>query len=155
MQPRIDPVPSLKRIDAWISRRHPDRLPMFRRGAEAEDIQRIEMKLGRAMLPDIRRLYAAHDGQPDGAPHLYLNQRWLPLDLAALAWEDLCLRHGRHASSTAITDDGQAAVLDTTTWLENWFPLFGSAGGDHYCVELCSDGSHRPGRVIWFLHDLP
>lgn len=148
-----DPVQPLKRIEAWLATRHPDRLPLLRHGADPLDLRRAETRLGQALPADLRRLYAAHDGQPEGAPSLYLNQRWLPLDLVAVAWEDLRLRHGARSARPVISDrSGGAAVLQAETWSESWLPLFGNWRGDHYCVDLHPD---HCGRVVWFLYDQP
>ncbi|MBQ0822750.1 SMI1/KNR4 family protein [Microvirga terrae] len=135
-----DPVSALKRIEAWLAREYPDRLPLFRPGASAGTLQRVEAKLGATLPGDIRMLYAAHDGQPEGAPSLYLNQRWLPVDVMAVTWEDLCRRYG-------------AAV--TAEWSTGWLPLFGSVRGDHYCVDIRVRPSGRAGPIIWFLYDNP
>src|SRR5690349_7864032 len=89
----LEPVLALKRIEAWVVGNHPDRLPFLRAGADPGAIQRVEARFGRRLPTEIRQLYAAHDGQPAGSPALYLNQRWLPLDLVVVAWEDLCLRY--------------------------------------------------------------
>jgi cell wall assembly regulator SMI1 len=132
-----DPVRFLRRIEAWLACEHPDRLPLFRPGATSDTLRRIEARLGTTLPDDIRMLYAAHDGQPECAPSLYLNQRWLPIDVMAVAWEDLCRRYG----------DAVPAV-----WSPGWLPLFGNARGDHYCVDI----RVRPSRpIIWFLYDQP
>lgn len=146
-----DPVQQLRRIERWLTRHHPDRLPLFRPGADPLDLHRVETRLGCPLPIDVRRLYTAHDGQPEGAPNLYLNQRWLPLDLAAVAWEDLCLRHGSRSTSLAKSND-RDTLIQAETWSENWIPLFGSWRGDHYCVDL-HPGHY--GRVVWFLYDQP
>ncbi|MGR7993605.1 SMI1/KNR4 family protein [Xanthobacter sp. ZOL 2024] len=148
-----DPVRSLARIEAWVARRHPDRLPLCRRGADAQTIRRIESRIGRPIPHDIRMLYSAHDGQPEGAPGLYLNQRWMPLDLVAVAWEDLCLRHGAGCEVLAGASFGGRPVVHAGLWSADWLPLFGSPCGDHYCVDLHTRQAGRSGRVIWFLHD--
>jgi cell wall assembly regulator SMI1 len=148
MSSRLDPVEPLKRIEAWVSRNHPDRVPFLRPGADGRSLRRIETKLGKPLPPDIWMLYAAHDGQPEGAPNLYLNQRWLPLDLVRVAWEDLCLRYGDSG-----TPNGKWP-LQTAVWSTSWLPLFGSSHGDHYCIDLRPERGDS-GRVIWFLYDQP
>lgn len=147
-----DPNRSLKRIDAWIARNHPDRLPFVRPGADACTVQRIEARFGKALPPDIRMLYTAHDGQPEGAPNLYLNQRWLPLDLVAVAWEDLCLRYGAGSKLHRAALANDRPLPHTTTWSASWLPVFGSPRGDHYCIDLRPDGY---GQILWFLFDRP
>lgn len=142
----------IRRIEAWMTSQHPERMPFFRPGANVHDLHRVEAKLGCALPDEVRLLYAAHDGQPEGAPNLYLNQRWLPLDCAAVAWEDLRLRHGDYSVSSARRGEGSVASLRDGMWSENWLPLFGSWRGDHYCLDL------RPGcygQIIWFLYDQP
>ncbi|WP_437416380.1 SMI1/KNR4 family protein [Sinorhizobium meliloti] len=131
-----DPVLSLKRIEAWVTRNHPDRLPLVRRGADARTLKRVEDKFGKPLPSDIRLLYAAHDGQPEGAPALYLNQRWLPLDVAAVSWEDICLRYGtdEELRPGALGDGGH--LVRAEPWSASWLPLFGSPRGDHYCIDL-------------------
>lgn len=153
MSGTVDPVRAIGRIEAWVAHRHPSRLPLFRRGADARTIQRIERRLGRSMPDDIRMLYAMHDGQPEGAPSLYLNQRWMPLELVAVAWEDLCLRHGVGREGVASVISGGAGALQAESWSADWLPLFGSSRGDHYCVDLRPGQAGRSGQVIWFLHD--
>lgn len=149
-----DPVQTLHRIEAWMARNHPDRLPLFRPGVDSGALHRIEAKLGQPMPGDLRLLYAAHDGQPEGAPTLYLNQRWLPLDLMAVAWEDLCRRYGGHDAPAAPAATA-AGPVEATFWSAAWLPLFGSSRGDHYCVDLRPDRTGGHGRIIWFLYDLP
>ncbi len=146
----LEPVGALKRIDAWIAHKHPERQPFVRGGAKPGTIARIEAKLGRRLPPDVRRLYAAHDGQPAGSPALCLNQRWLPLDLVTVAWEDLCQRYGCTAH---VTDRDGSQCQGHLVWSANWLPLFGSPRGDHYCIDLCPDVSDRYGQIIWFLYD--
>ncbi|PST26364.1 cell wall assembly protein [Mesorhizobium plurifarium] len=149
----LDPVRSLKRIEAWVARYYPDRLPFVRPGVNSCTIQRFETKFGKALPSDLRLLYTAHDGQPEGAPTLYLNQRWLPLDLAAVAWEDLCLRYGTgdEFHLVALADD--RPLRQATTWSADWLPLFSSPRGDHYCIDLRTKRADRYGQVIWFLYD--
>lgn len=148
-----DPVLSIGRIEGWVARRHPHRMPLFRRGADDQTIRRIENRLGRPIPEEIRTLYAAHDGQPEGAPSLYLNQRWMPLDLVAVAWEDLCQRHGTGCESFIGASSGAVSSVQGGIWSADWLPLFGSPRGDHYCVDLQSRQADRSGRVIWFLYD--
>ena len=143
----LEPEEALRRIDAWIAWTYPDRLPFVRPGASSGTIQRIEAKFGRSLPCDMRRLYAAHDGQPAGSPALYLNQRWLPLDLVIVAWEDLCFRYGK-------ARDGRRHP-GTVTWSADWLPLFGSARGDHYCIDLRPELTDTYGQIIWFLYDEP
>lgn len=150
----LDPVRQLKRIEAWLAGNHPGRLPLFRPGADSHTVQRIEAKLGRPLPREVRLLYAAHDGQPEGAPSLYLNQRWLPLDLMAVAWEDLRLRHGGYDAHRA-SGDGLRAAAHPAFWSMDWLPLFGSPRGDHYCLDLRPEGSDGYGRILWFLYDQP
>lgn len=146
-----DPVRQLRRMEAWLTGHHPDRLPLFRPGADPLDLHRVETRLGFPLPADVRRLYAAHDGQREGAPGLYLNQRWLPLDLVGVAWEDLRLRYGPGGALPPSSDcNATTAVLHAQAWSDDWLPLFGSWRGDHYCVDLHPD---RCGRVIWFLYD--
>lgn len=64
----LDAVLSLKRIETWVARNHPDRLPFLRPGADSLTFQRVEAKLGKVLPTEIRLLYSAHDGQPEGAP---------------------------------------------------------------------------------------
>jgi cell wall assembly regulator SMI1 len=142
-----DAVRSLHRVEAWMKRHHPDRLPLFRPAARPESLARLEALLGKTVPCEIRTLYAAHDGQPEGAPSLYLNQRWLPLDLARVTWEDLCLRYGAGDSDPG----GERSPL----WSSEWLPLFGSPRGDHYCVDLGTTPAGRYGRILWFLYDEP
>jgi len=144
-----DPVRPLKRIEAWLAREHPHRLPLFRPETAPDTLRRVEARLGTTLPADIRMLYAAHDGQPEGAPSLYLNQRWLPIDVMAVAWEDLCHRHGDAAEPA---EPGNSGVPTAPVWSTGWLPLFGSARGDHYCVDI----RVRPsGPIIWFLYDQP
>jgi cell wall assembly regulator SMI1 len=151
----LDPVRSLKRIETWVARSHPDRLPFVRPGADARTLKRIEAKFGKALPSDIRLLYAAHDGQPEGAPSLYLNQRWLPLDLAAVAWEDLCLRYDGDDELRLTPGSNGRPLLKAAAWSAHWLPLFGSPRGDHYCIDLRPERPERYGQVIWFLYDQP
>lgn len=148
----LEPVLALKRIEAWVARNHPDRLPFVRPGADRATIRRIEGKLGRMLPADIRQLYAAHDGQPAGSPALYLNQRWLPLELVMVAWEDLCLRYGGEAYAAA---DDERKCPSTIIWSASWLPLFSSPRGDHYCVDLRPELPGSYGHIIWFLYDEP
>jgi len=148
----LEPVDALRRINAWVALNHPNRLPFVRMGARSDTIQRFERRLGRKLPPCLRQLYAAHDGQPEGAISLLLNQRWLPLDLVVVAWEDLCFRYGCNEDGAS---DDDARCLATLVWSATWLPLFGSPRGDHYCVELSADRPDRHGRIIWFLYDEP
>ncbi|WP_202332958.1 SMI1/KNR4 family protein [Mesorhizobium sp. L-8-3] len=150
---QFDSVRSLERIEAWVARNHPDRLPFVRPGADACTLQRIEAKFGKALPSEIRLLYAAHDGQPEGAPALYLNQRWLPLDLVAVAWEDLCLRYGAGDELHLAALTGGQPLPHAAIWSASWLPLFGSPRGDHYCIDLRPERPDRDGQVIWFLYD--
>jgi cell wall assembly regulator SMI1 len=142
-----DAVRSLQRIEAWMVRRHPDRLPLFRPAAHIESLARLETQLGKTMPCEIRMLYATHDGQPEGAPSLCLNQRWLPLDLVRVTWEDLCLRYGG--------GDSDPGGDQPPIWSSEWLPLFGSPRGDHYCIDLGTAPAGRYGRIVWFLYDDP
>jgi cell wall assembly regulator SMI1 len=148
----LEPVDALERIHAWVSRNHPSRLPFLRLGAKDDTIQRIEGKLGRALPPCLRRLYAAYDGQPEGTVALFLNQRWLPLDLVVVAWEDLCFRHGSKMQPVQVNGDQCQA---TVVWSADWLPIFGSPRGDHYCIDLGAEHPGRNGQIIWFLYDEP
>ncbi|WEK48751.1 MAG: SMI1/KNR4 family protein [Candidatus Kaistia colombiensis] len=129
-----------------MTRHHPDRLPLFRPAADPASLARIETLFGKAMPCEIRTLYAAYDGQSVGAPSLYLNQRWLPLDLVRVAWEDLCQRYG---------PCGADAGGNWLVWSSEWLPLFGNPRGDHYCVDLGTTPAGRCGRILWFLYDEP
>jgi cell wall assembly regulator SMI1 len=144
MSTRMDPVRSLERIEAWMVRYHPDRLPLFRPAVDPHSVARIEARLGVQIPHEVLALYTAHDGQPEGAPSLCLNQRWLPLDLVRLTWEDMCLRH-----SAVTVSAGQRS------WSQHWLPLFGSFRGDHYCIDLSLTRHSHAGPVIWFLYDEP
>lgn len=145
-----DAVRSLKRIEVWVARNHPGRLPFLRPGAVSSTFSRVEAKFGKPLPSDLRVLYAAHDGQPEGAPTLYLNQRWLPLDLVVVAWEDLCLRHGSSDALQPAAHANGAPVLQDVAWSASWLPIFGSPRGDHYCVDLRPE---QRGQIIWFLYD--
>ncbi|HEV7257761.1 MAG TPA: SMI1/KNR4 family protein [Bosea sp. (in: a-proteobacteria)] len=151
----LDAVQPLTRIEAWVARNHPDRLPIFRPAAAAATVERIESKLGRLLPPDVRALYAAHDGQPEGAPALYLNQRWLPLDLVAVAWEDLCLRYDNSDALRLVANGNGRSALKAVAWSSDWLPLFGAPRGDHYCIDLRLERPERYGQIIWFLYDRP
>jgi cell wall assembly regulator SMI1 len=150
-----DAVQCLRRIEAWVGRYHPDRHPFLRPAASAGTLQRLETRFGRELPADIRGLYSVHDGQPEGAPALYLNQRWLPLDLVAVAWEDLCLRYGHPGEMQVAAIGNGKPTLKAAAWSGSWLPLFGSPRGDHYCIDLRSDRPGRCGQVIWFLYDRP
>jgi cell wall assembly regulator SMI1 len=148
-----DPIISLKRIEAWLAREHPHRLPLFRPGAALGTLRRIEARIGTTLPGDIRTLYAVHDGQPEGAPSLYLNQRWLPIEVMAVTWEDLCHRYSDAEEPTGL---GNSRVpIPSAVWSKSWLPLFGSARGDHYCVDIRVRSSDRSGPIIWFLYDQP
>jgi cell wall assembly regulator SMI1 len=149
-----DAVKVLKRIEAWVARDHPERMPFLRPAAKLDKLVRVEVKLGNALPSDVHSLYAAYDGQPEGAPSLYLNQRWLPLDLAVVAWEDLCLRY-RSDGPRLEASANHRPTLQGTVWSAGWLPLFGSARGDHYCVDLRPECFDRFGQIIWFLYDRP
>lgn len=153
MSTSTDAVQSLMRIAGWMACTHPDRLPFLRPGAASATLRRIEAKLGRELPDEIRNLHAAHDGQPEGAPTLYLNQRWLPLDLVAVAWEDLCLRYGCGGELPLAENSGGRSIPRAAAWSASWLPLFGSPRGDHYCVDLRSERPDRYGQVIWYLYD--
>lgn len=148
------PMQSLDRIEAWMVRCHPDRLPLFRSGADEATLQRVEARLGTPMPPEIRLLYAAHDGQPEGAPALYLNQRWLPLDLMRVAWEDLCLRYCRVGAAVE-AGSAKGRLLADGLWSADWLPVFGSPRGDHYCIDLRPAPATNYGQIVWFLYDHP
>jgi cell wall assembly regulator SMI1 len=150
-----DAVESLKRIEAWVARDHPERMPFLRPAAELDKLVRLEAKLGNALPSDVHSLYAAYDGQPEGAPSLYLNQRWLPLDLAVVAWEDLCLRYGSSDELRLAKSANDRPPLKATAWSAGWLPLFGSPRGDHYCIDLRFQSSYCYGQIIWFLYDRP
>ncbi|WP_201839185.1 SMI1/KNR4 family protein [Microvirga zambiensis] len=147
------PVRPLRRIEAWLAREHSDSPPLFRPGATSGTLRRIEARLGTTLPLDIRTLYTAHDGQPEGAPNLYLNQRWLPLDVMAVAWEDLCRRHRDACEPPEQWTSGVTNAL--AVWSTGWLPVFGSARGDHYCVDIRIRPSGTSGPIIWFLHDQP
>ncbi|MBX3536677.1 MAG: SMI1/KNR4 family protein [Chelatococcus sp.] len=151
----IAPLQSLKRIESWVADRYPDRLPFLRPPADASTVERIERRLKLKLPDDVRNLYAAYDGQPEGAPTLYLNQRWLPLDLVAVAWEDLCLRYGRNVALRRAANTDSPFPMQTTGWSALWLPLFGSPRGDHYCLDLWPGRPNRFGQIIWFLYDRP
>lgn len=150
-----DPVQSLRCIDAWMRRNHPDRQPFLRAGADPGSVLRLEHKLGVELPSDVRLLYATHDGQPEGAPYLYLNQRWLPLGLVDVAWEDLCLRYSSLDQLAPEVCRYDWSICQTKAWTSNWLPIFSSSRGDHYCVDLQSENSERYGQIIWFLYDRP
>lgn len=77
----------------------------------------------------------------------------MPLDLVAVAWEDLCLRHGTSCKSLVSASSSGMPVVQTGVWSADWLPLFGSPRGDHYCVDLRARQAGRSGRVIWLLYD--
>lgn len=148
----LEPVDALKRINAWVTLHHPDRLPFMRMGADCGTIERVEAKFGRQLPSNLRHMYETHDGQPEGTFALFLNQRWLPLDLVIVAWEDLCSKHISKADDDRSHND---QCLTTIVWSANWLPIFGSPRGDHYCIDLGDEHPSRLGQIIWFLYDEP
>lgn len=147
------PAEPLEQIQTWMNQNHPDRMPFFRSPASDMTISRVEERLGIRIPADLKSLYKAHDGQPEGAPCLYLNQRWLPIDLAAVAWEDLCSRHNAYHSRE---QKNNSRIIDSLKpWSPSWLPVFGSARGDHYCISLKEENNINYGSVIWYLYDRP
>ncbi|TDW25899.1 hypothetical protein EV128_11672 [Rhizobium azibense] len=88
-----------------------------------------------------------HDGQPPPAPKLYRYQRWLPLASMVDAWGALCDGYTGGRNDITQTRKALHQKVKALHWSPGWLPLFASAEGDHYCVDLSPGPSGDVGQA--------
>jgi hypothetical protein len=74
---------ALAKLEAWLARYAPPLRALLNPPATAADIAVFEARTALVVPPDLRRLYAVHDGEADGSDGIFGCQRWLPLEVAA------------------------------------------------------------------------
>lgn len=42
---------------------------------------------------------------------------------------------------------------DPDWWERDWLPFLDNGGGDHLCLDLCTDGDGKPGQLVEFWHE--
>jgi hypothetical protein len=74
---------ALARLEAWLARNAPPLRDLLNPLATASDIAAFEVRTSLVIPPELRRLYAVHDGEADGSDGIFGCQRWLPLRVVA------------------------------------------------------------------------
>jgi len=74
---------ALARLEAWLAENAPPLRALLNPPASAADIAAFEAHTALGVPPELRRLYAVHDGEADGSDGIFGCQRWLPLQVVA------------------------------------------------------------------------
>jgi hypothetical protein len=74
---------AVARLEAWLARNAPPLRALLNPPATGADLAAFEARTALVVPPDLRRLYAVHDGEADGSDGIFGCQRWLPLRVAA------------------------------------------------------------------------
>lgn len=125
----------LRRLEACLAKNRADVHRSLRAGAPEEALAAFARETGAPS--DLVELYRWHDGQADGAPFVFEQDRFLPLEEA--------LRERERNRQRLYSGETYGA----NGWHESWLPLMSNGAGDCVCVDLDA------GRVIRFWHDSP
>lgn len=117
---------ALARLEAWLAEHATPLQALLNPPATAADIVAFEARASLVVPPDLRRLYALHDGEADGSDGIFGCQRWLPLRVAA----------------------GEVELIGS----EGIVPFLRSGGGDLLYVR---SGSAADPRVYEWWHEQP
>ena len=74
---------ALARLEAWLAQNARPLQELLNPPATDADIAAFEARTSLVVPPDLRRLYAVHDGEADGSDGIFGCQRWLPLRVVA------------------------------------------------------------------------
>lgn len=74
---------ALAKVEEWLAQNAPPLRELLNPPATAADIAAFEARTSLVIPPELRRLYAVHDGEADGSDGIFGCQRWLPLRVAA------------------------------------------------------------------------
>jgi hypothetical protein len=118
---------ALARLEAWLAKNAPPLRSLLNLPATAADIAAFEARTSLAVPPELRRLYAVHDGEADGSDGIFGCQRWLPLRVVAEEVELI----------------GSEGIV----------PFLRSGGGDLLYVRSHSAATDR--RVYEWWHEVP
>lgn len=66
---------ALARLEAWLAAHAPPLRELFNPPATAADLAAFEARTTLSVPPDLRRLYAVHDGKGDGSDGIFGCQR--------------------------------------------------------------------------------
>ena len=130
----------IRRADVWLKANRPEYYAILRPGVGDAALDAYQARFGLVLPMELRQLYRWRDGQNlNVSAALVRNHMFMPLSQSASSKELL---------------DGMIGFdfEDPAWWRRGWVPFTESYGGDHYCVDLESEGG-RPGRVIDFWHN--
>ena len=70
---------TLAKLEAWLAANAPPLHELLNPPTTGADIAAFEGRTSLVIPPELRRLYAVHDGEADGSEGIFGCQRWLPL----------------------------------------------------------------------------
>jgi hypothetical protein len=119
---------ALARLEAWLAEHAPPLRELLNPPATPAVIAAFEARTSLVVAPELRRLYAVHDGEAEGSDGIFGCKRWLPLRAAAEEVELI----------------GSEGVV----------PFLRSGGGDLLYVKSHS-GAGADRRVYEWWHEVP
>ncbi len=132
----------LEAMDAWFGTHRPDYATRLAAGASDGELDALAAALGVTLAPDLRALFAWHNGEKD----TYEDSFHYVFRLISLAE---CQEN--HAVLAELADAGEFELDDW--WHPGWIPFLDNGAGDMFCVDLDGAFGGVPGQVLQFWHD--
>jgi cell wall assembly regulator SMI1 len=139
----IDMAGVWNRIEAWYATNAPGSLASLAPAAPRQDIDDLELALGRSIPPDYRSSLERHNGGAFVRGSAYLDAAW-----AKRLWGSLNSQQERGLFSTLAPGDMSGSKFAPVWWSAGWLPVAEHRAGTITCLDLAPGPEGMVGQVL-------